>query len=163
VVREDEIIDEETLPPTHEEIKANEIGIETFIGEEVGVDAILATSDNSTGTSVKTDPVPDKPYTYVEQMPSFPGGEKAMYEYIYQRIQYPVIARENGISGLVVLQFVVNTDGTIEDVKVVHEIGGGCGEEALRVINDMPKWKPGKHNGRNVPVTFTLPIRYVLQ
>ena len=82
---------------------------------------------------------------------------------ICREIKYPAIARENGISGQVIVQFVVSKDGDIKNAKVMRGIGGGCNEEALRVVNEMPRWKPGKHNGRAVPVTFTLPIKFVLQ
>jgi protein TonB len=96
-------------------------------------------------------------------MPTFPDGTEAMYKYIYEKIKYPAIARENGISGQVIVQFVVSKEGDIRNDKVVRGIGGGCNEEALRVVNGMPRWRPGKHNGRAVPVTFTLPIKFVLQ
>ena len=109
------------------------------------------------------EPKEEVPFTYVEQMPSFPDGTEAMYKYIYEKIKYPAIARENGISGQVIVQFVVSKEGDIQKAKVVRGLGGGLSEEALRVVNGMPRWKPGKHNGRAVPVTFTLPIKFVLQ
>ncbi len=102
-------------------------------------------------------------FTYVEEMPSFPDGTQAMYNYIYQHIQYPEKARENEISGQVIVQFIVSKEGDIENAKVIRGIGGGCDEEALRVVNSMPRWNPGKHLGMFVPVTFTLPIKFVLQ
>lgn len=105
----------------------------------------------------------DEPFTYVEHMPTFPEGQDVMYKFIYERIKYPATARENGISGMVIIQFVVSKEGDIQNAKVVRGIGGGCNEEALRVINEMPRWNPGQHDGRNVPVTFTLPIKFVLQ
>jgi len=105
----------------------------------------------------------DEPFTYVEHMPTFPEGQQAMYKFIYERIKYPATARENGISGVVVIQFVVSKEGDIQNAKVLRGIGGGCNEEALRVINEMPRWNPGQHDGRNVSVTFTLPIKFVLQ
>ena len=105
----------------------------------------------------------EEPFTYVEHMPTFPEGQHAMYQFIYERIKYPAIARENGISGVVIIQFVVSKEGDIQNAKVVRGIGGGCNEEALRVINEMPRWNPGQHDGRNVPVMFTMPIKFLLQ
>jgi TonB family protein len=112
---------------------------------------------------VLEEPKEEEPFAYVEQMPTFPDGTEAMYKYIYENIKYPAIAGENGISGQVIIQFVVSKEGDLQKAKVVRGIGGGCNEEALRVVNSMPKWKPGKHNGQNVPVTFTLPIKFVNQ
>ena len=105
----------------------------------------------------------EQPFSYVEQMPVFPEGQQAMYKFISDNLQYPEIAKQNGISGQVILQFVVSSDGTIKNAKVMRGIGGGCNEEALRILNAMPKWNPGKHNGRAVPVMFTLPIKFVIQ
>ncbi|MGB3079614.1 MAG: TonB family protein [Saprospiraceae bacterium] len=102
-------------------------------------------------------------FTYVEEMPSFPDGTQAMYNYICQNIKYPDKAREDEISGQVIVQFVVSKEGDIQNAKVIRGIGGGCDEEALRVVNSMPRWTPGKHLGMFVPVSFTLPIKFVLQ
>ena len=119
---------------------------------------------NSPGTTaIAISETGDEPFSYVEHMPTFPEGQEAMYKFIYERIKYPVTARENGISGVVVIQFVVSKEGDIQNAKVLRGIGGGCNEEALRVINEMPRWNPGQHDGRNVPVTFTMPIKFVLQ
>jgi protein TonB len=163
VKKDEEVKDEEPPPPTIEEIKDKEIATETKKGEEGGVDASLLAPEAPAGPAVIEEAKEEEPFTYVEQMPSFPDGQEAMYKFIYDRIKYPAIARENGISGQVIVQFVVSKDGTIKNAKVVRGIGGGCNEEALRVVNEMPQWKPGKHNGRAVPVTFTLPIKFVLQ
>lgn len=113
-------------------------------------------------------------------MPRFPGCEdlattdekKAcsqakMLEFIYQNIRYPSIARDNNISGTVVIRFVVTENGTIEDAEIVRDIGGDCGTEALRIVNmmnDLPeRWTPGKQRGRKVPVYFNLPVKFVLR
>lgn len=163
VKKDEEVKEEEPPPPTIEEIKDKEIATETKKGEEGGVDASLTEPDAPPAPPVLEEPKEEEPFTYVEQMPTFPDGTEAMYKYIYDKIKYPAIARENGISGQVIVQFVVSKEGDIQKAKVVRGIGGGCNEEALRVVNGMPKWKPGKHNGRAVPVTFTLPIKFVLQ
>jgi protein TonB len=162
VKKDEEVKEEEPPPPTVEEIKDKEIATETKKGEEGGVDASL-TEDAPPAPAVIEEPKEEEPFTYVEQMPTFPDGTEAMYKYIYEKIKYPAIARENGISGQVIVQFVVSKEGDIQKAKVMRGIGGGCNEEALRVVNGMPRWKPGKHNGRAVPVTFTLPIKFVLQ
>ncbi len=102
---------------------------------------------------------PAKPVVYVEQMPQFVGD---MGAYISNNLHYPENARANGIDGRVLVQFVVNEDGSVTDAQVVRGIGGGCDEEALRMVNSMPKWKPGRQNGMAVKVLFTLPIKFVL-
>jgi len=104
-----------------------------------------------------------EPYTYVEQMPTFPGGEDKMTEYLYANMKYPSMARETNIQGKVYVNFIVDEDGKINNVKVIRGIGGGCDEEAVRVVKGMPTWKPGKQNGRTVPVSFNLPIQFKLQ
>ncbi len=100
-----------------------------------------------------------KPLVYVEQMPQFDGDKDA---YLQKNLRYPDAARENGIDGRVVVQYVINEDGSVSDVTLVKGIGGGCDEEAVRVVKTMPKWKPGKQNGKPVKVLFTLPIKFVL-
>lgn len=163
VKKDEEVKEEEPPPPTIEEIKDKEIATETKEGEEGGVDESLLEPEAPAPAVIEEAPREEEPFTYVEQMPSFPDGTEAMYKYIYDKIKYPAIARENGIQGQVIVQFVVSKEGDIQKAKVVRGIGGGCNEEALRVVNGMPRWKPGKHNGRAVPVTFTLPIKFVLQ
>ncbi len=98
----------------------------------------------------------------VDKMPSFPGGVKEMMEYLANNIKYPVMAREANIQGTVVLTFVVGKDGSITDVGVLKEIGGGCTKEAMRVVESMPKWSPGEMKGNNVKVRFTLPVKFKL-
>jgi len=101
-------------------------------------------------------------FVFVEEQPSYPGGDDALYEYLGKSIQYPEIARDNNITGTVVIKFVVEKDGSITKASVLREIGGGCGKEALRVVNAMPKWKPGKQSGRPVRTEFTLPVQFIL-
>ena len=95
-----------------------------------------------------------------EEMPSFPGGEMALFKYLGSNIKYPKEARDKGIQGIVYARFVVNEDGTISDVEVFRGIGGGCDEETIRVIEAMPNWKPGKQRGNFVKVKYQLPIRF---
>ncbi len=107
-------------------------------------------------------PVEEKPYVHVEQMPQFPGGNEELLNYISKQLKYPVIAQENGIEGMVVVQFVVKADGHVGDIKVVRSLDPYCDREAVRVVQSLPQWIPGKQNGRNVPVYYTLPIRFKL-
>lgn len=106
---------------------------------------------------------PDEPFTIVEQMPEFPGGQEALMAYVGKKLKYPEEAVEAGIQGVVYVSFVVGTDGSISDAKVLRGIGGGCNEEAVRVVQGMPKWKPGMQRGKAVRVKYSLPIRYKLQ
>lgn len=105
----------------------------------------------------------DSVYNKVEVMAEYPGGFEKMGEFLGKNIVYPEEAKEKNIQGTVLVSFVVEKNGKITDAKVVRGIGGGCDEEALRVVNAMPKWKPGKQNGKNVRVQFALPIKFKLQ
>ena len=107
----------------------------------------------------QTEPIP---LNVVEQMPEFPGGQKALYKYLSENIRYPVVARENSIEGTVYIGFVVDTDGQLSNITVKRGVAGGCTEESVRVISSMPKWIPGKHKGELVRVNFTMPIKFKL-
>ncbi|WP_073280858.1 TonB family protein [Hymenobacter psychrotolerans] len=103
-----------------------------------------------------------KVYTYVEQMPQYPGGMEAMQQYLRTNLRYPAQARTNAVEGKVFVSFVVPPTGKPTNAKVVKGIGSGCDEEALRLIKDMPVWTPGKQNGRVVSVNYTIPITFSL-
>lgn len=105
----------------------------------------------------------DSVYNQPEVMPEYPGGMDAMLKYLSENIQYPKMARGKNIQGKVLVTFIVEKDGSISDIKVVKGIGGGCDEEAMRVIKTMPKWKPGMQNGKNVRVSFAIPISFKIQ
>lgn len=109
--------------------------------------------------------IEEKPqiFTIVEQMPSFPGGEQEMMKYIGSNLRYPVVAQESGIQGRVTVRFVVTKEGNIDQVEVVRGIDPSCDREAIRVVKSMPKWTPGRQNGKSVPVYFTLPILFRLK
>lgn len=107
--------------------------------------------------------VEEQIFTIVEEMPEYPGGEIEMRKYLGKAIKYPQMAQDAGISGTVFLTFEVDKDGNIKDVKVLRGIGGGCDEEAVRVVKAMPKWKPGKQRGKPVRVQFTLPVKFTLR
>ena len=99
----------------------------------------------------------------VEEMPDFPGGQLALRKFIAQAIKYPVIAQENGIQGKVFVNFVVAKDGTVTNAKIARGVDPSLDKEALRVVNSLPKWKPGKQGGKPVRVSYTVPINFVLQ
>ena len=110
------------------------------------------------GTQAQTAPV----YQMVEQMPQFLGGDQALLYYFEKSICYPEMARDNEVQGRVIVRFVVNEDGKISDVVVLRDIGSGCGQEAKRVILLMPKWVPGRQNGKPVKTYITLPVTFRL-
>jgi TonB family protein len=101
-------------------------------------------------------------FTAVEQVPLFPGGLEAFSRFLSKNIVYPDGARINGIHGRVILSFVVETDGTLSDIKVARGIGGGCDEEALRVMKFCPLWAPGVQNGKPVRVAYNIPVNFTL-
>jgi protein TonB len=166
VVKEDEEVKEEEPPPTEEELK-----------EEKAISNVDAEGEKATNFDVDAAPAPPPPpppeekpepeqaleLFAVEQQPEFPDGTAALYKWLGQNIKYPAIARENGIEGQVVLSFVVEKDGSITDIKPLRELGGGCTDEAIRVVKMMPKWRPGKQNGRAVKVKYTLPVKFKLE
>ena len=112
------------------EVEQNEV-IEEYVAPEVVEDEV----------------VEQEIFKIVEEMPSFPGGEAKLMEYVAKNVKYPQIARETGIQGRVFVNFVVEPDGSVSNVTVLRGIGGGCDEEAMRVVKNMPKWKPGKQRG----------------
>lgn len=105
---------------------------------------------------------PEKPFDVVEQMPEFPGGQEALMQFLRQEVKYPKEAFKDGVQGRVVVQFVVEKDGSISEVEVVKKVNEHLDAEAVRVVNAMPKWKPGKQKGENVRVKYTLPISFRL-
>ncbi|MFO8129574.1 MAG: energy transducer TonB [Bacteroidales bacterium] len=102
-------------------------------------------------------------FMVVESMPEFPGGTENLYKYLGENIKYPQMAKESGIQGIVYVTFVVEKDGSVTDVRVLRGIGGGCDEEAIRVVESMPKWNPGKQRGKSVRVQYNLPVKFILQ
>jgi protein TonB len=155
-IKPDEEVPDEP-PPTQEDLKDKDAGVKTVEGDPNGVDpSLLETGDGLTG-----DEGPQI-VTFAEQMPQFEGGQEEMMKYLQKNLNYPPVARENGIEGRVVLQFVVGTDGKISQIEVLKKLGWGLEEEAVRVVKAMPPWRPGKQNGKPVYVKFTLPIVFKL-
>lgn len=122
---------------------------------KVSTKSVMMTSTSSNGG-----PVADKETT--ETDPEFPGGMWELYKYMAENIHYPEQAKNDGVQGRVFVRFVIDADGTVKDAKVLRGIGSGCDEEALRVVNAMPKWKPGTVDGKPVRTQYNLPITFKL-
>ena len=105
----------------------------------------------------------DEIFVVVENSPEFPGGNDSLYAYIGRNIKYPETAKKEKIQGRVFVTFVIEKDGQVSSAKILRDIGGGCGEEAIRVVKNMPKWKPGTQRGKPVRVQFNLPIMFQLE
>ncbi len=158
VIKPDEEVADEDEPKTQTEVMNNNsaVGAADFDKGTDDVTAPVATTSQVTEEY-------QEPFTIVEQMPEFPGGNDEMFKFLSNNIRYPVIAQENGVTGMVILTFVVSKTGKISDIQVVRGIGSGCDEEAIRVVKKMPDWKPGRQGGSAVPVKFTLPVRFSLR
>lgn len=153
-VTEKEVVEEEEMP-TIEEIKQNETGTENIegTGEVIFEEPV---------EEVKDDGDANKVFLVVEQPPEYEGGLEAMYKFINKNLKYPASARRMNIEGKVFLSFVVDADGSIAEATVLKGISADCDKEALRVIQMMPKWRPGKQSGRPVRVRYNLPIYFKL-
>jgi protein TonB len=136
------------------EVDDLDIDIETDDQEEIE-ETIIAQEEEK-------EAVEEEIFVFVEEQPTYPGGDEARLTYLRDNIKYPEIAKESGIQGTVYVTFVVEKDGRISNVKVLRGIGGGCDEEAVRVIKNMPSWKAGKQRGRAVRAQFNMPIRFIL-
>lgn len=105
----------------------------------------------------------DQVFMIVEQMPEFPGGQRALLKYIGQNVNYPVICQENGVQGMVSVSFVINEKGEVTNVKAYRGPDPNLEREAVRVVSSLPNWKPGKQRGKPVKVSYTVPVRFMLQ
>jgi protein TonB len=160
VVKPDEQVKDEVVP-TVEELKKVDPGAKTQEGQEGGVDYSLIDVKDKIVEEPKKEEA--QVFTYVEEMPTFPGGDEALYSFVGKQIVYPEIAKRAGVEGKLYIQFVVRTDGKVTDVTVQKGIGAGCDEEAVRVVKSMPNWKPGRQNGHPVNVRISIPIVFKLQ
>ncbi|MCZ4693269.1 TonB family protein [Ancylomarina euxinus] len=136
------------------------------IDEELIIEEAIVDIDEDVKVQVNEDiEVNDEPQIFmvVEEMPKFPGGDLELLRWINNSVKYPVIAQENGITGRVHMNFVINETGGIENIVVVRGVDPSLDKEAVRVIKKMPKWKPGKQRGKAVKVSFSLPINFQLQ
>lgn len=131
--------------------------------EEEGTDQAALNNLKEETTAPEEAPAITSPLITADKMPSFPGGESAMYKFLRRQMSYPRLARQKNVQGKVYLQFVVEADGKITNIKVLRGIGYGCDEEAKRVIGDMPNWIPGEQGGQKVPVYYTTRVIFQLQ
>ncbi|MEA5080802.1 MAG: energy transducer TonB [Dysgonamonadaceae bacterium] len=164
VIKKDDEVREDMEMKSQDELVQSDVTISIAdvkgTNEETGVD--IATLQEHK-VIVAEEPKEEKIFEVVEQPPSFPGGQSALMDYLNNNIKYPVIAAENGIEGRVIVQFVVGRDGSIESAIVARGVDPSLDKEALRLVNSMPKWIPGKQGGQAVKTRFTLPILFKLQ
>ena len=165
VIKKDNEVKEEDEIKLDEVEKSNKaVGAFTVEGnDEVGGEVLKAKEEIAAPEPPKQQVEENKVFDVVEQMPSFPGGMGALMSWLNQNIKYPVIAAENGVQGRVIVQFVVEKDGSITDVKVAKSVDPSLDKEASRVVSAMPKWTPGKQNGSAVRVKYTVPVTFKLQ
>ena len=154
---EEEIKSQDDLSKTNTAIGAFDVkGNDEAAGEVLKAKEVIAQPEPPKEEETKVVDV-------VELMPSFPGGQSALFQWLSSNIKYPVVAEENGVQGRVIVTFVVERDGSITDVKVVKSVDPSLDKEAVRVTKAMPKWIPGKQNGSAVRVKYTLPVTFRLQ
>jgi len=156
-------------PPVQQVVKINivedDVEVDDVIDIDVEADQNTEVQEYIAPVQVEDEESAEETQIFmvVESMPNFPGGEPALYKYLAENIKYPQMAKESGIQGRVFVTFVVERDGSVTDVRVLRGIGGGCDEEAIRVVKNMPKWTPGKQRGKAVRVQYNLPVKFTLQ
>jgi protein TonB len=160
-------------PPPPPPPAVQEVEVLNVVEDDVETETIEINTEDDKDVEVVIAPPVEAPveeeeeeviFVVVESMPEFPGGQQALFKYLAENVKYPVIAQENGIQGRVICQFVVNKDGSIVDVVAVRSSGEpSLDKEAIRVIQSMPKWKPGKQRGKPVRVKYTVPVNFRLQ
>lgn len=157
VIRKDEEVNEDDELKSQDELTQTKVQIS--IADVKGNDELNGKDIADLQEVITQTPEVQKeePYDMVEQMPQFPGGPAELLKYIAKNLKYPIIAQENGIQGKVILRFVVNAKGYVEDIKVLRSLDPYCDKEAVRVVKSLPQWIPGKQNGRNVPVYYNVP------
>jgi len=163
VIKKDEEVQEEEQKAVEELIeKKEDIGTEDKEGND---DAAPTIDENPSELEIVEAPKEEKTFEMfdIQKPPSFPGGEAELFKFLQKNIEYPALAKENNIQGVVPITFVIGKDGTVSEVSILREIGGGCGKEAVRVVKAMPKWVPGEANGNPVKVRYTLPVRFKLE
>jgi protein TonB len=151
----EEVVEE---PPTVKELEKADPGPKTIEGDptaEVRIDEPVGNAPKEAEVTEDNTPVD---FVSIENPPVFPGGQEAMAKFILKNFNWPSAAQDAGLSGRIYMSFIVEKDGSLTDIKVLRDLGMGTGEEAIRVLKKMPKWKPGIQNGRGVRVAFTLPL-----
>ena len=162
VIKKDEEVHEDNEIKSQEELTSTKVDIS--MGTDIGNDEANGMDIADLNEVVtQAEPEPEKVFDMVEQMPTFPGGQQELMSYLGKNIKYPTIAQENGTQGRVIIQFVVERDGSITDVRVARGVDPYLDKEAVRVVKSMPKWIPGKQNGKAVRVKFTVPVMFRLQ
>ena len=164
VIKKDNLVKDEDEIKLDEVEKSNKaIGALTVEGnDEVGGE-VLKIKEEIAAPAPPRPAEENKVHDFVEQMPSFPGGMGALMSWLSQNIKYPVIAAENGVEGRVIVQFVVEKDGSITDVKIAKSVDPSLDKEATRVVSSMPHWIAGRQNGNPVRVKYTVPVTFKLQ
>lgn len=164
VIKKDSEVKPEEEMKTQDELKETKTAIGAFDvkgNDEAGGTVLKAVEEIAAPEPPKHEEEQNKIFEVVEQQPQFPGG--SVNGWLADHIKYPVVAAENGISGRVVVQFVVERDGSVSQVRVVRGVDPSLDKEAQRVISSMPKWIPGKQNGQEVRSRFTVPVTFRLQ
>jgi len=157
-IKPDELATNEVIP-TQEELSGKNPGTETIEGSPIGTDLIVEITESPEINSEVTETI----YTWAEEMPKFPGGDSELMKFFSQNLSYPEIAKRAEVEGKVILTFIVNKNGEIIEVKVARGIGAGCDEEAMRVLKIMPRWIPGKQNGKPVLTRINIPVVFKLK
>ena len=161
VIKKDEEVADEDQMKSQEELTESKVTIS--IADVQGTDEEGGVLVEDLKQVVTEAPVEEEVFDMVEQAPQFPGGPAELMAWLGKNIRYPVIAQENGIQGRVICQFVVGSDGSVRDIKVMRGVDPSLDKEAVRVIQSMPKWIPGRQNGKAVSVRYTLPVTFKLQ
>ena len=162
-IKKDEEVQEDQEMKSQDELASTNtaIGAFTVEGNDEQAGEVLKAKEVIAQPEPKEEET--KVFDVVEEMPQFPGGPSALFEYLSKNIKYPVVAEENGVQGRVIVTFVVERDGSITDVKVVKSVDPSLDKEATRVVKSMPHWIPGKQNGSAVRVKYTVPVTFKLQ
>ena len=165
VIKKDELVKETNQMKQMDQLDAKiAVGTETHEGaKDRTIEAVRNDIAVATPPPAPKEEVTQKVFDVVEVMPSFPGGQGALIQYLNSHVKYPVVAQENGIQGRVTISFVVERDGSITDVKVARSVDPSLDKEAARVVSSMPRWTPGKQNGSAVRVKFNVPVVFKLQ
>ena len=165
VIKKDELVKESNQMKQMDQLDAKiAVGTETHEGaKDRTIEAVRNDIAVATPPPAPKEEVTQKVFDVVEVMPSFPGGQGALIQYLNSHVKYPVVAQENGIQGRVTISFVVERDGSITDVKVARSVDPSLDKEAARVVSSMPRWTPGKQNGSAVRVKFNVPVVFKLQ
>jgi protein TonB len=161
VVKPDNEVHEKD-PPTDKQLQVADPGQKEQKGDpnaQIRIDEPVGNSDIKDVTEAGDG---DKIFNAVEINPQFPGGEAAFGKFLRDHIRYPAVAKENNVTGRVFIQFVVERDGSLTDLKVLRDPGSGLGDEALRVLKISPHWTPGIQNGKPVRVQYTVPVNFSL-